>query len=418
MAQEVPYDNDAEESICGAMIVFRNRREVLTQLAPDDFHRPDLGKLWGVMQELHWGGSAIDQVTVSDVYEREAWNFDVGQFIHLAAVTIGVHDEHFRIIQKHSVARKLIRICADAVSELYDRADPYEVTDRLVDTLAHLDTPVTNVQLAQVLEQVTADEDSAPWVIPGLFRRDWRVVIVGGEGHGKSVLSRQIAICASQGIHPFIQERKIPPIRVLIIDLENPLAAVAETGAPMIRQAKITAGADYDPTRVMFHSRIDGIDLRTRRDRSEIENEIAIHRPDLVILGPAYLMLPKHSHGGHHESDEESTMPVLSILNDLRKRFGFAMLIEHHAPNGSGAARDLRPMGSSVWRRWSEIGISMTKKRADQQSEVPAFYLHRYRGDRLRNDWPDKVSYGTVWPWEATYDHGVPAIGTQVDLPF
>lgn len=401
--------------MAGAMVVFRDRREALGILTPDDFYTPAIGQLWGVMQGLHDDGAPIDMVTIGDVYSKNAWQLEPGFLAHLAANTPGYPaQQHIEIILRHSAARRLIKLATESIDELYNRADPYEVMDGIGSSLGSIDVPLMNhKQLARPIEEVIENaEATAPWVIPGLFRKDWRVIVVGGEGHGKSVLSRQIGICASQGIHPFMH-RPIPPIRVLIIDLENPDAAVAETGEAMIRQAKIDANGTYDRDRIMYHSRIDGIDLRNRRDRAEIENEIIMQQPDLVIIGPAYLMTPKHVYGGRQENDEDATLPVLLVLNDLRKRYGFALMMEHHAPNGNGPAREMRPMGSSLWRRWSEIGIAM----AQVKDSKPAVYnLLRYRGDRLRNQWPTSINVDLTWPWAPNWVGGMPKI-EDVDVP-
>lgn len=410
-ARQVPHDADAEEAIVGAIAVFRDRREMLDLLVPDDFYLPENGRLWGVMQVLRDQGSAIDQVTVGDIYALNAWPFDVAWFVHLQAATPGApRIEHVEIIMRHAAARRLIKMAGESVDELYNRRDPYEVADDIGSALVQVSAPAaTNQQLARSIEDVIMNaEASAPWVIPGLFRLNWRVILVGLEGHGKSVLSRMIGICASQGIQPFTM-RPIKPIPVLVIDLENPDDAVAETGERMIRQAKISANGTYDPERIKYHQRLDGIDLRTRRDRAEIENEIAIHRPKLVILGPAYLMTPKHVYGGHQENDEDSTMPVLRILNELRFRYGFALLIEHHPPN----SREMRPMGSVRWRSWPEMGISMVPAKNSRTT----FELERFRGDRLTNSWPDTVSMSQVWPWDAAWKHGMPMIDEQVNVP-
>ena len=407
-ARTVPYDTEAEESIAGSAIIFRDRRDVLDALDPEDFYNQDLSRLWGVMQHLRQSGASIDQVSVADEYADKGWPFDLTRFIHLTNVTIGANDHHVGIVLRHSMARRLIGVNAETTDELYKRADPSTVADEIVSRVGAIGVPTQGrEQLARTLDDVVDNaEKSTPWIIPGLFRRDWRVVIVGGEGQGKSVLTRQIAVCASQGIHPFTHQR-IDPIRVLIVDLENPDAAVAETGLPMLRQASITAGDDYDPSRVRYHQRLDGIDFRSRRDRAQIENEIQIHQPDLLIIGPAYQMLPKKMNGGHSENDEEATLPVIRAINELRSRYGCAVLIETHKGHGN----DMRPRGSSLWLGWSEIGIALTPSKEHRGT----LNLERYRGDRLLNAWPDSISRAQDWPWSATWKHGMPK--TDAPLP-
>ena len=89
--------------------------------------------------------------------------------------------------------------------------------------------------------------------------------IVAAEGAGESTLLRQIAICAAQGIDPF-RFCAIPPVRTLIVEGENSLAAIAETDAKLDDQARRHAGERYDPERCRVWSRPGGLDLREPRD--------------------------------------------------------------------------------------------------------------------------------------------------------
>ena len=131
-------------------------------------------------------------------------------------------------------------------------------------------------------------------------------------------------------------------------------------------------------------------------DRSELEREIIAHRPDLVVIGPVY----KLSHRRDRESYEDATEPVLRILDDLRTRHGFALLMEHHAPQGSQGIRDIRPFGSQRWMAWPELGIGL---RPNQDKS--GLTLMRWRGDRLRNLWPDEIRRDSVWPWVGYWDN-------------
>ena len=60
------------------------------------------------------------------------------------------------------------------------------------------------------------------WVIPHLLERGDRLIWTGEEGLGKSMVSRQLAIGAAAGIHPFT-DVLFEPQRVLFIDCENPV---------------------------------------------------------------------------------------------------------------------------------------------------------------------------------------------------
>ena len=174
--------------------------------------------------------------------------------------------------------------------ELANGADPYDQAERLRVDLSSVGSPVAqgdgqSISLEEILETGSID---TPWVVPGLLRRDWRAVIVASEGSGKSTLLRQIATCAGpEGVHP-LKFHRCEPIRVLVIDAENPLGAVAETGGRILEQVRRTVGTDYDSDRLRFLMRPGGLDLRSRHDRSQVERELVHHRPDLVVAGPAY----------------------------------------------------------------------------------------------------------------------------------
>ncbi len=213
-----------------------------------------------------------------------------------------------------------------------------------------------------------------------------------------SVLLRQIAISAAAGLHPFTH-RPITPVRSLIMDLENPDEAIESVCAPMAQAAEQTEGWDED--RCWLWRRPAGIDLRHRRDRLELEQVLRAARPDLVCLGPIY----KVYRATGKDDEESATGAAQAVLDDLRTRHGFGLLLEHHAPHGPGEGkkRQMRPHGSVLWQRWPELGFGLEPVRDMNGS----FNLGRFRGDRLPNQWPERIDRaGGSWPWAAVYPAG------------
>lgn len=212
-----------------------------------------------------------------------------------------------------------------------------------------------------------------------------------------SVLLRQVAVSAAAGLHPFTR-RPIPPVRSLVMDLENPDEAIDEVCAPMAELAEATDG--WDPDRCWLWRRPSGINLRQRRDRHELEAVLREAHPDLVCLGPIY-----KAYVARGKDDEESaTRETIAALDDLRTRYGFALLMEHHAPHGEGNknGRTMRPHGSVYWQRWPEIGIGLEAVR-----DMPgSLKLGRFRGDRVRNQWPERIDRATPWPWSGVWAAG------------
>jgi hypothetical protein len=218
-------------------------------------------------------------------------------------------------------------------------------------------------------------------------------VFVARAGSGKSVLLRQIAVCVGQGIDPF-RFTQVEPLPTLILDAENSRAAIRETGEVMRRAAR---SVDYDPERVHIMRRPGGINLRSDRGRGELEDVLERVRPKLVLAGPMYQLSAKQ----RDERDDEHAVGMQKVLNDLRVRYGFALILEDHAPHSENLNIPMRPFGSSRWINWPEFGFSLKDRRTDG-----ALIMERYRGDRLHSRWPSEFVRGETWPWEPRWPKG------------
>ncbi len=213
-----------------------------------------------------------------------------------------------------------------------------------------------------------------------------------------SVLTRQIAACSAQGIHP-LKFTPMPPIRTLVIDPENDEAGIAETGQMLVNALRRRVGDTYHPEAMKTVVWPGGFDLRTRRDRLEVEAEIAAHRPHLVVVGSLYQAFARRD----RESHEEATEPLLKIFESWRARYNAALFIEHHAPQSQGGFRELRPYGSSLFLRWPHLGLNIREDRM----EPGQWNVGKWRGDRQINGWPARLLRGgEVWPWEGIWPRG------------
>lgn len=424
--QAAPHDLDAESALIGAMVLNRDAAaKALDMVLPADFYRPLHGHIFAAMESLYRRGDPITTVAVADELTRFGLPMnDPSELLGMVSSTPGAHGttNYAEIIVRHAASRRVVVIGQLAQAKVVEKADPYELIDDLQAELAAIDIPVSmDRQESVTLDEVILDaERSAPWVIPGVIRTDWRVVLVAGEGSGKSTLLRQIAACAAQGVHPFRTSQDMQAVRVLLVDLENPAAAIAETGAPLVRLLRQRRGDDYDPDNLRIFRRPAGLDLRSRRDRSELEREIMLQQPQLVVIGPGYKMIHRRDRGRSNESHEEATEPVLLALDDLRIRHKFALMVEHHAPQGSGGSRELRPYGSQRWMAWPEMGRTMR-----QDGEPWVYKLGFFRGDRLKNDWPTALHRSDrmppnarePWPWEGSWNTPVRAHEPPPSLP-
>ncbi len=140
--------------------------------------------------------------------------------------------------------------------------------------------------------------------------------------------------------------------------------------------------------------RPSGIDVTKRTDQRWLMGQLGASKPDLVIAGPLYKMFDAD------DKWEQGARVVTSVFDDLRTRVGFSLLLETHAPQAAGGQhRNLRPIGSSLWMRWPEFGISF----AQAGESTPHVMQMRTWKSRDERHWPDFIKRGGegAWPWEA-----------------
>lgn len=236
------------------------------------------------------------------------------------------------------------------------------------------------------------DDDSFEWVIPGLIEKQERVIVVAAEGVGKTMLARQVAICASAGLNPFTMSA-MDPIVTLTVDLENPERIIRRTSRN-IMTAALKFGHASDPKAELL-IKPSGLDLLKSSDRAILEKAIDEVRPQLLIMGPLYKSFIDP--GGR--TSESIAVEVARYLDGIRDAYGCAMWLEHHAPLGSSmGSRDLRPFGSAVWSRWPEFGLSLTPDPTAPEGFV--YNVSHFRGARDKRQFPTKMRRGKVFPFE------------------
>lgn len=398
---EVSHDDPAERAFLGGLILYPERLEsVGPELTASHFYRPAHQVIFSAIRELGERSACIDSLVLLDRCHQLEPHFPDDAVVVAIADAITPRREHAEIILRHAATREVQATVAAALVELKTPGDPYEIAAMTSKKLDGVGAPTNEAEALTLPELIAAADTSAPWVIEGLLRSDWRVVLVGAEGSGKSVLLRQLAACAAQGVHPFRFSR-ILPIRTLTIDAENSLAAIAESGSRLDMTLQQTAKDRYDPDRYRIWSRPGGVDLRNPKDRAALVREVRRQKPQLVCAGPVYKLGQRHA----NESYEDAAEGVQRVLDDLRTRFGFALVLEHHAAKGYQGSREMAPFGSQRWLAWPEMGIGL---RLGQDKSLT---LTRFRGDRMASDWPDRLGRAQLYPFEGIWQHGMRSVG-------
>jgi hypothetical protein len=220
-------------------------------------------------------------------------------------------------------------------------------------------------------------------------------MFLAGEGcipTHNSVLVRQMAFCMAAGIHPFDPRVSMDPVRVLVFDAENDDDEL-EMAMQQVRDCVERRAGKDAPAPGLF-SVPYGVDLASRRDRGDFLAVLEDFRPQIIVGGPVYKMTDQTL----DLSEDRRAAIVQSIFNDVRKRWGSAILLEHHAPTGqSGKSRELKAKGGQVWPAWVNMTVALHAINDGQSVEVK--YPHPPRG-KFR--WPKQFDRGTMegdWPW-------------------
>jgi replicative DNA helicase len=129
-ARVPPHNIQAEESLLGAMLLSRDAivAAVEVQLSADDFYKPAHGHIYDAISSLYAQGDPADPVTVAESLSRAGVLEGIGGpalLITLQAGTpsIGNAGRYARIIEEHSLLRRLIRVAGDIAEMGYSLPD-------------------------------------------------------------------------------------------------------------------------------------------------------------------------------------------------------------------------------------------------------------------------------------------------------
>lgn len=330
------------------------------------------------------------------------WREEYSEFLRDATVIIVADKDKPGQAHARQVRASLAGI-ATAVVVCEAAGDLKDVTDHLAagHTLADLEVTDRGEEykpdLAPDLYEFLAIVDPpSDWVIPGLLERGDRLIWTGFEGQGKSVITRQLAVCAAAGMHPFTRE-PITPQRVLFIDCENP-DRKSRRHFRRLEEIARSNGFPVPQGALRILQRPAGIDLTREEDAAWLVERVTAHMPSLLVCGPFYRLHAADT------NEEAAARTVVAALDAARIRADCALITEAHAGHGdSGMNRSVRPTGSSLLMRWPEFGYGIKPVgEADDQGHSRHVAVVSWRGPREERQWPRELIWGTRqldWPW-------------------
>lgn len=398
MTKIPPHALEAEEALIGAALL---RPAILGEAShvvdPADFYKPFHADFWAAMLSGYQTGAIVDPVTIGGVMAEPQ---DAIRELHRLSMAVPsvtawrmYADQIIETSRRRHLIAHLSEIVNDAygsfdVDELVDRADAARADPLIASRAAKIDDVY---DVPEFMEFAEKHDALHPALVPGLFRAMSRTVIVASEGLGKMVLMRQCALHIAAGRDPFDPVMYIEPRRVLMADFENPSATIASQ-LQLVNTARTIDLVSEAGDSMKVWSREGGVDLRKRRDRAEFEAVIQRSQPEILFAGPLYKMFRR----ARNDDMEQATIEFLEILDDLRTRYGFALMLEHHAPKAQGHERRvMNPFGSSALLRWPDVGLTMeTDGEPSMTDPRIRCKIGRFRRDRQPANWPDQVERG------------------------
>lgn len=381
-------DTEAERNLIGRLLVWpAGIEEAVTELDPMELANPSTKVAFQAIGDLWLADAEVTAVSVSKRAAQIDPSFAPAVLVDwMGARDLGSISSLVVHLRRLAVNRELYAKIQAAFKDLsMPQADGIHIATELTMALDQLGSRGDGeLELSTAFDVAARPETEVPWVIPGLLYSEDAVIVVAGEGAGKSVMARQVALCAEAGLHPFTRH-PIDPIRTLTIDLENKRRAMTDTYRLALTAIRGTEGrGNWQPEGPVWEQP-GGMNLLNGRDRRRLQEAIRRTRPDIVFFGPIY----KSFRPTAGMKDDAAALEVTNFFDELRAKFSFAMWIEAHAPFGDGATRDLRPFGTTLWQRWPEYG-----KNFRHDSKSGHLLVGSFRGDRSRVYWPDRLLVG------------------------
>jgi hypothetical protein len=387
----------SECALIGILLLWPARlAEVSEQIGPEDIQDGHMSAVYSAMLAV-WKRGSEPHVPLVDAELKTSGAYDRVSGLHrtilvtlLADAPVpGALDGLVRIVLDRSMRRRLELTGRTIVSLAADlELEGEAVLDQAKELVANVDSGLLLGSETEPLGVFCQGDDTFDWLVPGLIERGDRTLLVAGESAGKSMMLRQVAVTCSFGIHPF-NGKPVDPMRVLMVDLENP---------PTMGRRKLRRARQFRPqgddAMMSIVCRPAGIDLTKRTDSRWLASQVMEAKPDLVVCGPLYKMFSPD------DRYESGASKVAMILDDLRTRMNFALIMETHAPQEyGGGKREMRPIGSSLWRRWPEFGLAFVP--VDGHPDVVRVNVWKPRDER---QWPRFLRRGGDWPWTPCAD--------------
>lgn len=241
------------------------------------------------------------------------------------------------------VARNFVRVQVEGAMKKQGNQELAQQEDEPERTIA----PVSARSLC-------SERDSeVPELVGPLIQAGARTILVGQTGEGKTTLALQLVKAALAG-DQFLDWKGAGAGRALILDLEQGKRSVKRA----FRDAGLSERDDVDIALVP-----DGLALDRELDHvNELDEAIGLGGYTIVVIDPFY-----KAHQADDPNAERPIVDLMRILDALRAKYGFALILPAHPrkePPGNNMLRKLTiadVAGSSAITRGAEIVLGIER---------------------------------------------------------
>tara|TARA_R110000803_G_scaffold50063_1_gene104008 strand:+ start:307 stop:1512 length:1206 start_codon:yes stop_codon:yes gene_type:complete len=386
--------------------IWGSANKLFSIVSIEDF---DLGNRQLLAEIIHRGTiEAPDSLKdyVMSESQKKGREFSVYAVSTITAGFTGTAEWYGEKVRESSRKRKVTKALAMGQDRLSKDWSSDEVAELVLAELKTLPKPMDNNDDTWTLADIMSLKiDEEPFTLPGMLKRNERLVLTGSEGGGKSVFIYQMLTGAAFGIDTFTQE-KVEPKRVLFLDVENN-EFQARGNLDKIVPTLRNMSPEADPEWRSMKRRV--VDLLATRDRLDVLRRIVHYQPDILYMGTAYKLTDPT------DDTHKSVRAIQSVVDQIRQEVNCTVIVEHHAGHGVQNDRNnMRPEGSSYWLRWPDFGYGMMPLKTKTGDRL--MRLGAWRGDRATDrKFPVAVRQGSVMPWVPIYEDEWDALYSHYD---
>jgi replicative DNA helicase len=370
----VPYSQEAEEAVIGAVLINPNSfLTVAAFLRDDDFYFLRHSYIWQAMQRLHERRDPIDNVTLGKELEGMGHLSDIGGYAYItqliASTPTSVHAEVYgRIVERSAIRRRMLkaadeiralavdeelnidRVAAEAEVRLFNVTERQlkrefvsmnEAVNEYFDRIEHL---IQNQSESMGLPSGFRDLDA----LLGGFQRSDLLIFAGRPGMGKTSFLLSTAVNAARiggRVAIFTMEMGVEQITQRMISMETGISTQKLrlgriTPQEYTRFVEAAGRVSRFPIFIDDTPALNPMQMRTKCRRLKHEHGI-----DLIIVDYMQLM----NSGGQYQNNRVQEISFISrSLKELARELNVPLFSAAQLSRAVEQRQDKRPVLSDL----------------------------------------------------------------------